>query len=189
LKEIRIFLKAIIKRLESYDEAIEIDPYYADSWYNKGNSLEELGRYDDAIRCYDKAIDLDPTNANAWYSKGSLIYKKASKQKYLISAITASILLILITIFLDVGLHTSLFSSHSQRLYQPVVQNLGIIAIAIPSIILFFFFWYREGNIYYRRLSDRKRRRILLGTIILLGMVWYIAAFSFISTLYLAKAN
>ena len=38
-------------------------------WYSKGDVLNRLGRYEDAIRCYDKALKLDPQDARAWYNK------------------------------------------------------------------------------------------------------------------------
>jgi serine/threonine protein kinase len=40
-------------------------------WYNKGFSLHNLGRFDEANRCFDKALELNPRDAEIWYSKGS----------------------------------------------------------------------------------------------------------------------
>ena len=54
-----------------YDEAIKLDPKYAHAWYNKGISLNSLGRYEDALTCYDEAIKLDPKYAIAWNNKGN----------------------------------------------------------------------------------------------------------------------
>ena len=45
------------------------DDYNA--WFNKGNSLSQLERHEEAIGCYDKAIRIDPENYNAWYNKGN----------------------------------------------------------------------------------------------------------------------
>lgn len=39
-------------------------------WSNKGMSLENLGRHEEAIRCLDKALELDPSNYTAWNNKG-----------------------------------------------------------------------------------------------------------------------
>jgi tetratricopeptide (TPR) repeat protein len=29
-------------------------------WYNKGNALDSLERYNEAIECFDKAIEIEP---------------------------------------------------------------------------------------------------------------------------------
>ncbi len=39
-------------------------------WNNKGSTLDNLGKYDDAIYCYNKALELDPLYTDAWYNKG-----------------------------------------------------------------------------------------------------------------------
>ena len=57
--------------LSCYDKAIERDPKYVFAWINKGNSLDSLGRYEEALGCLDKAIELDSENAVAWNSKGN----------------------------------------------------------------------------------------------------------------------
>ena len=41
------------------------------AWHNKGNSLADLKRYEEAIGCYDKAIRIDPENYDAWSNKGN----------------------------------------------------------------------------------------------------------------------
>ena len=38
----------------------EVDPEFAYAWCGKGNALNNLGRYDEAIRCYDRALEVDP---------------------------------------------------------------------------------------------------------------------------------
>jgi serine/threonine protein kinase len=40
-------------------------------WTNKGYSLENLGRHEEAIRCCDKALEFDPRLAAAWTNKGN----------------------------------------------------------------------------------------------------------------------
>ncbi|WP_348303339.1 tetratricopeptide repeat protein, partial [Methanothrix sp.] len=57
-----------------FEEAIQIDPTYADSWFNKGNALYRQGKYDEAIAAYDKAIEIDPQDAYAWYNKGNALH-------------------------------------------------------------------------------------------------------------------
>jgi tetratricopeptide (TPR) repeat protein len=40
------------------------------AWYNKGVSLENLGKYQEAIACYDIALEINPSDAEAWGGKG-----------------------------------------------------------------------------------------------------------------------
>ena len=42
----------------------------ADVWNNKGRSLAELRKYEEAISSYDKALEIEPKNADAWNNKG-----------------------------------------------------------------------------------------------------------------------
>jgi tetratricopeptide (TPR) repeat protein len=53
-----------------YDKAIELNPRYGYAWNNKGYSLNNLGRYDDAMKHLDKAVEIDPQLAYAWNNKG-----------------------------------------------------------------------------------------------------------------------
>ena len=66
--------------LDYYDQAIKIDPNYVNAWYNKGNALGNLGKYNEAIECYDRSIKIDPNYANAWYNKGNAL-RKIGQQK------------------------------------------------------------------------------------------------------------
>jgi tetratricopeptide (TPR) repeat protein len=45
----------------------------ASSWKNKGVSLDELGRHEEAIACYDKALEIDPGDVNTWSNKGTAL--------------------------------------------------------------------------------------------------------------------
>ncbi len=57
------------------EKAIEINPQDSPAWYNKGNALGELGKFDGAIKAYDKAIEIDPYNLLAWQGKGYALVK------------------------------------------------------------------------------------------------------------------
>jgi tetratricopeptide (TPR) repeat protein len=39
-------------------------------WFNKGVSLDALGRSEEALVCYDRALAINPQYAQAWYNKG-----------------------------------------------------------------------------------------------------------------------
>jgi Ca-activated chloride channel family protein len=52
----------------------------ADDWYNKGNALARLLRYQEAIEAYKKALKLNPKHKDAEYNK-ALIEKQQQKQQ------------------------------------------------------------------------------------------------------------
>ncbi len=64
----------IINNLEqaksSFQESLEITENQPEVWINKGNTLDYLGRYLEAIECYDKAILLDNKHYNTWGNRG-----------------------------------------------------------------------------------------------------------------------
>lgn len=50
----------------------------AEEWFNKGFSLGEQGKFDEAIECYDKALENDPQYADAWHNKGFALVEQGS---------------------------------------------------------------------------------------------------------------
>ena len=42
--------------------------------FNKGFSLDTLGRYEEAIRCYDQILKLNSRDSNAWNNKGKSLF-------------------------------------------------------------------------------------------------------------------
>jgi len=46
--------------LAAYEQAIQLDPDYADAYNGQGNALSELGRQEEALGAYKQAIRLDP---------------------------------------------------------------------------------------------------------------------------------
>jgi tetratricopeptide (TPR) repeat protein len=64
----------IINNLEQakscFHKSLEITENQPEVWINKGNSLDYLGRYLEAIECYDKAILLDNKHYNTWGNRG-----------------------------------------------------------------------------------------------------------------------
>jgi tetratricopeptide (TPR) repeat protein len=69
------------KAVQAYDEAISIDPEFAEALTAKGIALVGLGKYNDAIECFDKATDV-LEYAEAWNNKGlALPRAKASTRR------------------------------------------------------------------------------------------------------------
>jgi len=66
--------ESIIRDLETakdcYQESLEINANQPHVWINKGNVLNNLGRYFESIECYDRAILLQNNHYNAWACRG-----------------------------------------------------------------------------------------------------------------------
>ena len=61
--------------IENYDQAIKINPNYADAHYNLGIVMQELGDHRKAIVYYEKAIQLRPEYAKAYNNLG-VVYQE-----------------------------------------------------------------------------------------------------------------
>jgi len=48
--------------------------YHKEAWYDKGNALYNLNRYEEAIECYEKALKTKPEYKEAWYEKGNALH-------------------------------------------------------------------------------------------------------------------
>ncbi|MBA7593530.1 Cell division coordinator CpoB [subsurface metagenome] len=55
------------------EEALALNPDFAEAWCNKGAALLGLERYDEAVPALDEAIRLEPGYALAWYDKGTAL--------------------------------------------------------------------------------------------------------------------
>ena len=56
--------------IQDYDKAIEINPKYAEAYFNRGSAYLEQGDPIVAIQDYDMAIALDPKFAAAYVNRG-----------------------------------------------------------------------------------------------------------------------
>ena len=54
---------------------LEIDPKHGDAWNSKGVALDNLGKYENAIKSYKEAIRIEPDYADAWYNTSRLKIK------------------------------------------------------------------------------------------------------------------
>lgn len=63
-------LQQFPQALKAFEQALQLQPDFAEGWYRRGRVLRELKRLPDAVASYQKAIDLDPDYAEAWYNQG-----------------------------------------------------------------------------------------------------------------------
>ncbi|MBM3384390.1 MAG: tetratricopeptide repeat protein, partial [Betaproteobacteria bacterium] len=56
--------------LACYKRVIELKPDYAEAWYNRGVTLGDFKRHEEALASYDRAIELKPDYAAAWSNRG-----------------------------------------------------------------------------------------------------------------------
>ncbi|WP_084349770.1 tetratricopeptide repeat protein [Rickettsia sp. MEAM1 (Bemisia tabaci)] len=56
--------------MELYDQAIQINPHYAGTYFNKGLSLAKLGIHEEALELYNQAIQVNPHYAGTYNNKG-----------------------------------------------------------------------------------------------------------------------
>lgn len=67
-----------VKLLNKYSNA---KPFWQNIWFDKGESLVKLKKFEDAISLYDKLISLDPTWANPWNSKGWALQNQGKSEE------------------------------------------------------------------------------------------------------------
>lgn len=56
-----------------YDEILKLAPWRADVWFDKGTTLNRLGRNTAALAAFDKALELSPADADIWANKGKVL--------------------------------------------------------------------------------------------------------------------
>ena len=69
------------KARDCYEKAIEINPNYAEAYYNLGVIFGVLGEYQKAKDCFEKAIQLNPGLVNARNNLGALFNLLGEHQK------------------------------------------------------------------------------------------------------------
>ena len=58
--------------VDSYDQALKIEPNGDEAWYNRGIALGKLGELEAAVASYDQALKLKPDKYEAWYNLACL---------------------------------------------------------------------------------------------------------------------
>ena len=61
-----------------YQQAITLEPNYADAYYNRGNLLLAKGQIDDAIADWETTLQLQPNDADAHTCLGNALLRKGS---------------------------------------------------------------------------------------------------------------
>lgn len=62
--------RAIEEQEKSSETTIAIQMNNPKAWYNRGGSLYQLGRYEEAIASYEKALEIEPDYPDAWNNRG-----------------------------------------------------------------------------------------------------------------------
>jgi lipoprotein NlpI len=58
--------------LQDFDRALQINPHYAEAYFNRGNTNRALLKYADALRDYSLAIENNPTMVEAYLNRGTV---------------------------------------------------------------------------------------------------------------------
>ena len=64
----------MIRSINDYTSAIQINPDYTMAYTNRGNAYRALGKYQEAINDYTSAIKINPDHANAHNNRGNAYY-------------------------------------------------------------------------------------------------------------------
>jgi len=72
-----------------YDEAIRLQPNYADAYYNRGTVLLVNGHVDEAIADWTKALEMRPDDADAHTGLGNALLQKGSLREAIAQYLTA----------------------------------------------------------------------------------------------------
>lgn len=65
----------------AFENAIYINPKYADAWFEKGEAFSNLKQYDNAINAYTAALKLNTDAPNYYYRRGWALYNLGNFEK------------------------------------------------------------------------------------------------------------
>ncbi|MBQ3620565.1 MAG: tetratricopeptide repeat protein [Methanosarcinaceae archaeon] len=61
------------KAHKEYEAILEKNPGNGDAWYNKGVTLQSLGRVYESMDAYEQAVRINPGDSDAWYNWGLVL--------------------------------------------------------------------------------------------------------------------
>ena len=67
-------LKKFNQAVDSFIEAIKLNPNFSEAFNNLGSTLKSLNKYDEAILNYKKSININKNNAEACYNLASIYF-------------------------------------------------------------------------------------------------------------------
>ena len=70
---------------------MQLKPDYVEALYKKGNVLDHIGRYEEAIEAYNRIIDLRPNSHEAWNNKGLTLARIPERREEAIEAYNSAI--------------------------------------------------------------------------------------------------
>jgi len=73
--------KDLGKALRYINEVVDSDTKDTDILHIKGSILEELNRYDEALKVYQRALEVEPKNSRIRYSQGNVLEKSGRRSK------------------------------------------------------------------------------------------------------------
>ena len=76
-----VILGNLDEQIKSLNKNTDQKPYWLNIWFDKGEALTKLKKFNDAISLYDKLISLDPTWANPWNSKGWALQNQGKSEE------------------------------------------------------------------------------------------------------------
>jgi len=71
--------------LESYDQAVNSNPLYADAYLNRGIVLKEVNQYEAALKSFDRVIEINPECAEAFSNRGIALQELALTELAILS--------------------------------------------------------------------------------------------------------
>lgn len=78
---------------KSYDMALEMDPANVYLWINKGKSLANMGRFQEAIACFDRASSINSSYVEPLFLKGIALSQGLNRDDEAIAVFDQALLL------------------------------------------------------------------------------------------------
>src|SRR5210317_351793 len=70
--------------IQTYDQAVGVNPMCADCYNDRGLALHYLGDSESAVASFDKAVEIDPGYVHAWLSKGYVLVSTGRYQEAIV---------------------------------------------------------------------------------------------------------